>query len=86
MDKNGVKLSISGFDLTEIPSRLFRMTSLTDVDLSNNLIQNLKCLYLSSNRLETLPDEIYGLTKLEILDLSHNQILNLSPLVSQIGR
>ncbi len=54
-------LSLSGLDLTEIPSEVFDLT-------------DLECLFLRRNQITVIPDEISKLTKLKKLFLEHNQI------------
>jgi len=69
------ELYINGIGLIEIPDNIFKLTSLTTLDLQMNNIQKipasiqnlsqLENLYISYNNIDELPNEIYNLTKLK---------------------
>lgn len=77
-----------------IPDDLFRLTSIIDLDLSNNSLFkidsgiinliNLESIDISRNRLGSIPDEIYNLYNLKIVDVSHNDINYVPEIISEI--
>ena len=79
------KLDLSGKNLTQIPSWVFEIRTLQELDLSNNKLETLpdrfgnnnikfiSRLNLSNNKLSALPESIRQLQLLEVLDLSNNQ-------------
>lgn len=79
--------------LTEIPRRIFRLTTLTQLDLNYKeltrlppeigLLTSLMTLTLMNNQLTRLPPEIGRLTSLEFLNVAHNK---LTCLPAEIGR
>ncbi|MGK7931113.1 MAG: COR domain-containing protein [Microcystaceae cyanobacterium] len=70
--------------LTSIPSEVFELEWLEELDLSNNqlseipeaitCLSNLSQLYLSNNQLSEIPEAITRLSNLSQLDLSDNQL------------
>jgi len=84
--KQTLDLSASG--LTRTPEYVFSRTVITQLDLSNNMLdgslqaevrmlQNLQVLNLSDNSFTSVPAEIGQLKNLEVLDLSNNQLTGL---------
>lgn len=76
-----VKVDLSFNQLQCIPGELFGCYQITELNLSNNLIENLNGigvlinithLYLDHNRLSELPDEIGSLSQLKFLSLKCN--------------
>ena len=80
-----VELSISGANLSVIPSSISNLSQINVLDLSNNSIEtvpdsigqlnNLVTLNLNSNQLNDLPESITEITKLTSLDISSNTTL-----------
>lgn len=81
-------LDLSGRNLDKLPYYVLSYTGLEELDLSNNsisealpaeirLLQNLKVLDASNNKMTGVPAEIGQLSKLEILNLSNNQLTGL---------
>lgn len=82
------RLDLSNENLDKIPSYVFNMTELEELDVShNNLssaiqaeirqLRNLKVLRANDNQMTGVPAEIGQLGKLEILDLSDNRLTGL---------
>lgn len=87
-------LDISKLNLTEIPSSLTSLQSLSSLNVSNNSItnfsnlsslSNLQELNISGNNLTRVPNEINNFTNLKVLDLSNNAITQFSPLGTLIN-
>ena len=81
-------LDLSASGLTRTPEYVFSRTAITQLDLSNNMLdgalqaevrmlQNLQVLNLSDNSFTSVPAEIGQLKNLEVLDLSNNQLTGL---------
>jgi internalin A len=80
--------------LATLPSELFALANLTELDLSGNQLTalppeigkltNLTTLTLGSNQLTALPPEIFTLSSLTTLDLSGNQSIALSPEIGKL--
>jgi len=81
-------LDLSGSGLQSVPSYVFGMVELEELDLSDNRLtgalpgeirhlQNLRVLDASGNRMTGVPAEIGQLSKLETLDLSDNDLTGL---------
>ncbi len=95
-----VKLDLSGWGmgnkhkLAEIPTAVFEMTWLQELDLSNNQLtgvapaigqlQNLKYLDLRGNQLTTVAPAIGRLQNLKYLDLRSNQLTTVAPAIGQL--
>lgn len=84
-----VSLDIGSNKLPSIPSSISRMSRLSKLDISFNLIEDmatafpaqLKTLYLGYNNIKKLTDTTFlNLTSLETLSLSHNPISEISNL------
>jgi internalin A len=93
-DKYIEKLSLLWMNLTELPTEIGKLTSLTILDLSCNQLNylpnsideltNLTSLHLWHNKITNLPDSIGRLEKLIYLDVSDNQISVLPKSFSQL--
>ena len=81
--------------LTELPDSLWKLTQLTDLNLSHNQLTTLPdsllaqltqltVLNLASNQLTALPDSLGQLTQLKSLDLSINQLTTLPDSLGQL--
>lgn len=81
-------LDLRNKDLEKVPTYVFDMNSLEELDLSNNSLvgaipaeirhlKNLKVLRASNNMMTGVPAEIGQLSNLEELDLSNNQLTGL---------
>jgi Leucine-rich repeat (LRR) protein len=68
---DATKLDLCGCKLTEIPLKVFELTSLQE-------------LYLHRNQLTTLPPEIGRLTSLQVLNLYNNQFTTLPPEIGKL--
>jgi len=80
-----VSLRLQGNRLTELPSQIFRLVSLQELDVSQNLLTEipeligmlaptLRELFLQSNHLEYLPQQLGRLVRLRLLDLADNRL------------
>ncbi len=80
-----VAVDRSGQGLTKMPSEILAMTSVQQLDLSNNALtgalpaeirhlSNLQVLNISNNKMTGLPAELGQLSKLRILNASNNQL------------
>ncbi|MDY6898302.1 MAG: leucine-rich repeat domain-containing protein, partial [Cyanobacteriota bacterium] len=65
--------SLIGYGLTEIPTEIFEIESLRELDLRFNRINN-------------IPAEIYKLTNLHCLDMEGNQIETLPTALAQLTK
>lgn len=85
---NATSLDLSGQGLTSVPLYVFSMTSLEELDLSNNnltgalpgeirFLENLRVLDVSDNNMTAVPAEIGQLKNLEELDYSNNAVTGL---------
>lgn len=81
-------LDLSNKNLDKVPSYVFGMTNLEELDLSNNALtgalpaeirhlKSLKVLKANNNMMTGVPAEVGQLSKLEELDLSNNQLTGL---------
>lgn len=93
----GETLDLSGRGLTKVPSYVFEMTNLVELNLSNNRLEgslqaeirhlrNLKVLNLSNNRFTGVPAEVGQLEELEILDLSNNLLTGLPNEIGNLSK
>ncbi len=82
------KLDLSGTGLDRLPSNVVGMSSLEELNVSNNRLtgalpgeirqlRNLRVLNASGNLMTGVPAEIGQLTKLQELNLSNNQLTGL---------
>lgn len=88
------KLDISEKKLTEISSKISRLSKLATLKMNKNEIsnlpidffqlKNLEDLVLSQNKLTVIPNEIGKLTKLSLLNLSYNSLSDLPIEVMQL--
>lgn len=86
-------LTLSGFELEELPATLFELRWLEELDLSGNCLNELSedfgkldalaTLLLKGNRLTALPEGVVRLDALRTLDVSGNQ---LTVVPSELGR
>ncbi len=87
-DSNRKILDLSGKGLLKVPSEVFSMESLEELNLSNNKLsgalpaeirklKSLRILRAENNQMTGLPAEIGQLTKLEVIDVSGNQLIGL---------
>lgn len=81
-------LNLSNRNLDAVPSYVFGMNSLEELDLSHNALtgalpgeirqlKSLKVLKVNDNLMTGVPAEVGQLSKLEVLDLSNNQLTGL---------
>ncbi|KAG0329585.1 hypothetical protein BG000_012034 [Podila horticola] len=80
-----VSLRLQGNRLTDLPHQIFRLPSLRELDVSQNLLTQisglvgmlaptLEELFLQSNRLECLPQQLGLLKQLRLLDIADNRL------------
>ncbi|KAF9203359.1 hypothetical protein BGZ49_006518 [Haplosporangium sp. Z 27] len=80
-----VSLRLQGNQLTDLPLEIFRLESLRELDVSQNLLTELSGLigllaptleelFLQSNRLQSLPQQIGLLKRLRLLDIADNHL------------
>ncbi|KAG0086223.1 hypothetical protein BGZ92_008310 [Podila epicladia] len=80
-----VSLRLQGNRLTDLPHQIFRLPSLRELDVSQNLLMQisglvgmlaptLEELFLQSNRLECLPQQLGLLKRLRLLDIADNRL------------
>ncbi|KAG0334231.1 hypothetical protein BG004_000503 [Podila humilis] len=78
-----VSLRLQGNRLKDLPPQIFRLASLRELDVSQNLLEHLSGLvgllaptleelFLQSNRLEFLPQQLGMLKRLRLLDIADN--------------
>lgn len=82
-----LKLRLSKCKLKEIPSEVWRLTRLQELDLSGNrlevipdemaILKKLKVLKMDNNRIHTISDSLGTLSKLQVLQLGRNSICSL---------
>lgn len=81
-------LNLSNQGLTKLPDYVLKMSSLEELNISNNRIsgalpaeihnlKNLQILNVSNNQLTGVPAEVGQLQYLEVLDLSNNKLTGL---------
>ncbi|MEM9273420.1 MAG: COR domain-containing protein [Cyanobacteria bacterium P01_F01_bin.143] len=93
--ENSSILNLSRHELTEIPSKIFRMTYLKELILSSNQLtsipesitnlSNLTKLNLSSNQLTSIPESITKLSNLKELNLSSNQLTDIPEFINNLS-
>lgn len=82
------RLNLSDSGLERVPSYVFEMSGLEELDVSNNNLtgalpgeirhlSNLRILDASENEMTGVPAEIGQLSELEVLDLSNNSLTGL---------
>jgi TonB family protein len=91
-----VRLSLVNKGIKEIPTRIELLTSLLQLDLSNNLIDSLpqqftklkklQELVIPSNRLKNLPSDFGNLESLKILGLADNRFDSFPIELTQLGK
>ena len=99
LQSGATELDLSGskdLKLTELPDSLWKLTQLTELNLTDNKLTTLPPslgqltqlteLNLSSNQLTTLPDSLGQLTQLTELDLSYNKLTSLPPSLGQLAQ
>ncbi|KAF9331587.1 hypothetical protein BG006_005553 [Podila minutissima] len=80
-----VSLRLQGNRLIDLPHQIFRLPSLRELDVSQNLLTQisglvgmlaptLEELFLQSNRLECLPQQLGLLRRLRLLDIADNRL------------
>ncbi|KAI8603243.1 hypothetical protein EDD21DRAFT_403001 [Dissophora ornata] len=80
-----VSLRLQGNQLTDLPLQIFRLPSLRELDVSQNLLTEispligllaptLEELFLQSNRLQSLPQQLGQLKRLRLLDIADNHL------------
>ncbi len=89
------KLELRDQEITELPSEIGQLTSLTHLDLGGNQLTavspeigqltNLRALNFASNQLTAVPPEIGQLTSLIYLNLSRNQLTAVPPEIGQLA-
>lgn len=92
---NLTKLDLNNNTLTELPTKILRLTALTELSVSHNQLEliskkissltNLTILNLSNNQIKKLPQEITDLTNLTELDVSHNKLISLPKTIDQMS-
>ncbi|XP_063787724.1 volume-regulated anion channel subunit LRRC8C-like isoform X2 [Pseudophryne corroboree] len=95
---NLINLRLLYCQLDRIPSSVFSLVKLQNLDLSNNSLsslvelasfqqlKNLVCLRLSNNKISAIPPHIAKLASLEILYISRNQLTEISVAVFKLTR
>jgi internalin A len=88
------KLNLSGMNLSELPSEIWKLTNLTLLDLSYNQINflpesigqltNLTSIHIRDNQLNAIPESIGQLTELTSIHLSSNQLNSLPESIGQL--
>ncbi|MEM7715128.1 MAG: leucine-rich repeat domain-containing protein, partial [Cyanobacteria bacterium P01_A01_bin.68] len=86
--------NFSNYGLTEIPTEIFEIDSLCELDLSYNRFQdipsdiskltNLSYLILDSNKITTLPKDLIQLTNLYEIYLEENDLVSIPSIVFEI--
>lgn len=71
-DESDILLNLAAMDLTVIPHKLFELS-------------NLEILALSNNKLTVIPPELAQLSNLKVLDLSDNQLTAIPPELVQLS-
>jgi len=94
MGKQRTFLNLSYFGLTQVPSEIGQLSTLTQLELQNNLLTSLppevgqltmlRELNLQNNLLTNLPPEIGQLSALKELNLDKNWLTSLTPEIGQL--
>lgn len=82
------KLDLSNQNLIKVPEYVFKMSTLEELNISNNILtgaiqsqigqlKKLKVLNASNNQMTGVPAEVGQLINLQVLDLSNNQLTGL---------
>lgn len=91
-------LHLRSTSLSQLPAQLNHLTSLTELDVSDNLISklppnldaqlppSLQVFDLSNNKLTSLPDSIGAMAELRVLNLSRNKLLKLPSSVGKLEK
>ncbi len=89
-------LDLAGFGLTAVPSQVYQLKDLRELNLADNRIGNipaeiaqllnLEDLRLQQNSLQWLPTELYELRALRRLSLEQNQLKEVSAKIGQLSR
>jgi Leucine-rich repeat (LRR) protein len=88
------RLHINRKKLNSIPTEIFRLTNLIELNLAGNKIEvipddisklkNLKSLNIKNNKIHTVSDSLGALMNLEIIDLSKNYIHTLPSQIKKL--
>lgn len=93
-DMGSTILTLSGYQLTNLPSEIWELDTLTKLHLNGNKltklppeignVKNLTVLNLSNNQITELPVEIGQLKNLKLLTITNNQLKNLPPEIGNL--
>ncbi len=88
------KLDLSSCGIDDIPSIIWELIYLEELNLCGNQIKvlspsignlrNLKKLFLNGNKINELPKGMYTLTNLKNLQIIENRLINISPLIKEL--